>query len=397
MPDPQYLAGSRPARAGPSPRVRRRRRAIGAVLVIGLLVGAVVLSRSSGPTVRPVTGHGHQVTTTVPATVPVGAGPLAAGSQPDVLPGAVLIADEDNNRLLMVDPQGRITWQFPQPGDLRPGEQFRLPDDAFFTPDGKQIIATEEEFSVISLIDIASRRIVWRYGGPGMPGSGPNQVSNPDDAIVLPDGFVLTADIKNCRLLLIAPGQHQPYRVIGTTTSACLHRPPARWGSPNGAFPMANGHYLVTEINGDWADEIDLSGHLYWSVHPPGVRYPSDTNEISDDVYLTVDYSVPGAIETFDRAGRLLWRYSPTGPDALHTPSLALPLPNGDIICNDDADHRVIVVDPRTDRIVWQYGVTGVAGAQPGLLDNPDGIDLAPPYSDLIVHAAMMGLPGLPR
>ena len=397
MPDPQYLAGSRPARAGPSPRVRRRRRAIGAVLVIGLLVGAVVLSRSSGPTVRPVTGHGHQVTTTVPATVPVGAGPLAAGSQPDVLPGAVLIADEDNNRLLMVDPQGRITWQFPQPGDLRPGEQFRLPDDAFFTPDGKQIIATEEEFSVISLIDIASRRIVWRYGGPGMPGSGPNQVSNPDDAIVLPDGFVLTADIKNCRLLLIAPGQHQPYREIGTTTSACLHRPPARWGSPNGAFPMANGHYLVTEINGDWADEIDLSGHLYWSVHPPGVRYPSDTNEISDDVYLTVDYSVPGAIETFDRAGRLLWRYSPTGPDALHTPSLALPLPNGDIICNDDADHRVIVVDPRTDRIVWQYGVTGVAGAQPGLLDNPDGIDLAPPYSDLIVHAAMMGLPGLPR
>jgi len=38
----------------------------------------------------------------------------------------------------------------------------------------------------------------------------------------------------------------------------------------------------------------------------------------------------------------------------------------------------VIVVDPRTRRIVWQYGHTGVSGTAQGYLDKPDGIDLLP-------------------
>jgi hypothetical protein len=31
--------------------------------------------------------------------------------------------------------------------------------------------------------------------------------------------------------------------------------------------------------------------------------------------------------------------------------------------------------------VVWQYGVTGVAGRRAGYLNNPDGIDLVPPNS----------------
>ena len=69
------------------------------------------------------------------------------------------------------------------------------------------------------------------------------------------------------------------------------------------------------------------------------------------------------------------------GAQALNQPSLALPLPNGDILANDDKNDRVIVVDPRTNRIVWQYGHTGVPGSGEGFLSNPDGVDLAPPFS----------------
>ena len=65
----------------------------------------------------------------------------------------------------------------------------------------------------------------------------------------------------------------------------------------------------------------------------------------------------------------------------MNQPSLALPLPNGDILANDDKNDRVIVVDPRTNRIVWQYGHTHVPGSGEGFLSNPDGVDLAPPYS----------------
>jgi hypothetical protein len=42
---------------------------------------------------------------------------------------------------------------------------------------------------------------------------------------------------------------------------------------------------------------------------------------------------------------------------------------------------------------VWQYGHTGVAAARPGYLDDPDGVDLVPPDSLLITHAATMGQP----
>ena len=83
----------------------------------------------------------------------------------------------------------------------------------------------------------------------------------------------------------------------------------------------------------------------------------------------------------------------PTGADALDHPSLALPLPNGDVLATDDHNDRVIVVDPRTNQVVWQYGVRGQPGSKPGLFNGPDGVDLAPPYSLLVIHAATMGAP----
>ena len=323
---------------------------------------------------------------------PISGPHLQPGSNPSVLPGPLLIADRSNNRLIVVSPKGRILWQFPQPGDLAPGQTFLIPDDAFFTPDGKYIIATEEDDFVISVISIAQHKIIFRYGTPGQSGMGPNHLWNPDDAMMLPDGYILSPDIKNCRILLIKPGSLSPVHIYGLSTNYCYHNPPARFGSPNGTFPMTNGHYVVTEINGDWVDEMGLNGTIYQSFHAPGVLYPSDTNEVRPGVFLTADYSKPGTVEEFTSSGQVLWRYSPTGAQALNQPSLALPLPNGDVVLNDDKNNRVIVVDPKTDKVVWQYG-TGVAGSAPGQLSNPDGLDLAPPFSLLVTHAATMGQP----
>ena len=321
---------------------------------------------------------------------PHGKGHLAPHSNPSVLPGDILIADDWNNRLLIVDPQGRVRWRFPSPGDLARGQNFKLPDDAFFSPDGRYVIATQEEDSVVSVISIAKHEIVYRYGTPGVPGSSNNHVSNPDDAMMMPGGGLITSDIKNCRILLLAPParqQHRPRRIIGTT-GVCGHNPPGTFGSPNGAFPTTNGSYLVTEINSDWVTQMKLNGRVAWSTHPPGVAYPSDTNEVYPGRYLTVDYSQPGQVVEFDSSGHRLWRFG-----GLNHPSLALPLPNGDILVNDDYNHRVIVIDPVTNRIVWQYGHTGVPGTRPGYLNDPDGVDLTPPDSMLIIHAATMGQP----
>ncbi len=369
-----------------------------------LAVAAAVAAAGCGGAGRPATTthakspvrhrRHHRRGAPAPFSHPLGAPHLAPGSTQSALPADVLIADRSNNRLLIVDPRGRIVWRFPRRGDLRPGQTFPVPDDAFFTPSGTQIVATEEDAFVISVIDVATHRIVYRYGRAGVAGSGPDRLWNPDDGLMLPGHRLLAADIKNCRVVLIRPPSHRVARAFGSPALGCVHEPPRAFGSPNGAFPLRNGHVLVTEIDGDWVDELTLSGHVVRSWHAPGVAYPSDTNEVRRGLYLTAGYESPGIVETFDRRGSLRWRYRPRSSGGiLDHPSLALPLPNGDVLATDDYHDRVIVIDPHTNRIVWQYGHTGVPGSAPGYLSRPDGADLVPPDSLLAGLRARMGRP----
>ena len=318
---------------------------------------------------------------------------LRPGSDPSVLPGNVLIADKANNRLLEVTPAGQIVWSFPGPGE-RPSQRqsFQVPDDAFYTRDGSAIVATQEDDFTISVLDRGTGRILYRAGKPGVPGVSRGLLHNPDDAMMLGNGRLIAADIKNCRLIELTPPSHRVTAQLGTTAS-CYHDPPASFGSPNGAFPTTGGGVVVTEINGDWIDVFDRHGHLVSTANPPGFSYPSDTNEVKPGLYLSVDYAQPGAVETFDAGGKLRWRFAPTGAEALNHPSLALPLPGGDVLVNDDYNDRVIVIDPHTNRIVWQYGHTGVAGSGPGYLHIPDGVDLAPPYALMDRFRKISGLP----
>jgi hypothetical protein len=318
---------------------------------------------------------------------------LRPGSDPSVLPGNVLIADKANNRLLEVSRTGRIVCSFPRPGDLEKRGTFLVPDDAFFSYDGRQIVATEEDDFVISLIDVSRHRITYRYGHAGVSGAGPGYVYNPDDAILRRNGTIVSADIKNCRLIELRPPAHRLIRQMGAT-GGCVHQPPRDFSSPNGAFPLSNGGSVVTEIGGVWADVFNRAGKLKAAINPPGFSYPSDTNEVRPGVLLSVDYATPGSIEEFDTSGHVLWRFSPHGPETLNHPSLALPLTNGDVLANDDYNDRVIVVDPRTNQIVWQYGHTGAPGRRPGYLNNPDGVDLAPPYQLVRRFPNSTGLPG---
>jgi hypothetical protein len=70
-----------------------------------------------------------------------------------------------------------------------------------------------------------------------------------------------------------------------------------------------------------------------------------------------------------------------SGRGELYRPSLAYELPNGDVLVSDDYNDRVIVIDHRTKKIVWQYGHTGSPGASKGYLDVPVGLDFVHPDS----------------
>ncbi len=299
--------------------------------------------------------------------------PTGAGSH---FPGGLLIADHGNGRLLVVDDTGAVLWRFPVAGSVPAGETFSA-DDAFVSPDGKSIVANEEENQVIVRIDIATEKIVWEYGDFGHAGSGPGQLSNPDDAYPLANGDITVADIRNCRILEISPAK-QIVRQWGET-GVCRDNAPKTYGEPNGDTPLPDGGMLITEIDGSRLVRLSATGQVVFDIHVP-LHYPSDAQLLPDGNVLVVDYSDPGRLIVVDPAtGSLVYSYGPSiGAGKMDHPSLALPLPDGTFVLNDDDNQRVVILDPATSTIIWSYGHDRKAGTADGYLNDPDGVNVVP-------------------
>ena len=328
-------------------------------------------------TVTPVSGRADSSPTPSPTTSsdPALVRPFA---------GLLLIADRGNNRLLVMNAHKHIVWRYPSPNLPAPAVPLYFPDDAFWVHRGHAILVNEEENNTLIEIAYPSGRVLWTYGHPRVGGSSTGYLHQPDDLYPYPGGGLVVADAKNCRIQFF-DAKGRPTRQIGTT-GVCAHGLPDTVGYPNGDTPMPNGHLLLSEINGSWIDEVTADGRVVWAHQIPGVTTPSDPQRLADGTYLVASYGSPGAVVRFDRSGKVLWLYRPiSGPGVLDHPSLAAPLPNGLVAINDDYNHRIVLVNPKTNRIVWQYG-TGTAGASVGQLAYPDGLDLLLPGNVIPLH-----------
>ena len=304
-----------------------------------------------------------------PATPLPGQAAALAALPPGVpFTGQLLISDRGNDRLLMVDASGAVTWTFPAPG-ARLSAPFGAPDDAFFTPDGRDIIANAEGSQTVTAIDRSTGTILWQVGHNGVRGRGTGYFSEPDDAVPGPSGDIWVADIRNCRLVELGPGG-QWLGVRGNET--CVHNPPVSFAEPNGAFPTPGGSMVVTEIWGSRVTWLNPDGSVRWSVRTPAA-YPSDALAYPDGSVLLTDYSNPGAVYRISPTGQVLWAYHPTGAAGLDHPSIAIPLASNRVAICDDWGSRIEVVDPSTGQVVWTF--TGQGSSR---LSFPDGLDYLP-------------------
>jgi outer membrane protein assembly factor BamB len=307
----------------------------------------------------------------------------APGAGSPYFGGKLLIADRGNNRLLLLNTSGQVVWRFPSAASGPDPHGFFFPDDAFFVRHGTAIISNQEENETVQEIAYPSGKVLWIYGHPHHIGSAHGYLHEPDDAYLLKDGQVTVADAENCRVLVINPS-HRITHQIGR--GSCAHHPPAALATPNGDTPLADGNLLISETVGSWVDEITPSGHVVWSRKLP-IAYPSDPQQLGPDRYLLADYTNPGQILEFNRAGKILYRYDvASGAGSLNQPSLVELLPSGAFMTNDDYRHRVVAIDPTTQALVWQYGVTDRPGRSPGRLRIPDGFDLLMPDGSTPTH-----------
>jgi hypothetical protein len=303
--------------------------------------------------------------------------------KPGPVPGYVMIADRNNDRIIIVAPSKKIVWRA---GGLHD------PDDAFFAPGYRSISTNEEYNQTMALIGVRSHRVEWSYGHADARGAAAGYMSNPDDAYLLPNGLMQVADIENCRVLWVNRA-HRVVRSIGHAGS-CAHDPPRSLSSPNGDTPLPGGGVLVTEIGG-WIDRIDAHGGLVYTVRTP-TSYPSDAQLLANGDILVAGFNTPGRVDEITSTGRIVWTYEPTGQWSLDRPSLAVRWPNGMIAITDDWHHRVVVVNPRTKKVVWSYGHLNRPGRAPGFLNKPDGLDLLPAVP-AHVKAARKTLAQVPR
>ena len=299
--------------------------------------------------------------------------PVASWGKP--LPFPIVIADRRNNRLIEIAPDKRIVWEFPSPSL----KLYRGNEDVNFSADGKQLAVSEEDNFDVHIVDYATRQITWTYGVPDTRGRGQGLLNYPDDAHLLADGQFLTADIRNCRVLIIDPQTNAVTTQWGTP-GRCRHKPPTELAYPNGATPMENGDILVSEITGARITRMTRAGAVVWSVAAPHIRYPSDAFPTPGGKHIIVaDFAKPGRVVIFDPAtGKIVCEYFvASGEASLDHCSIARELPiTGDILVVDDLNDRVVVIDRETKKFIWQYGKKGEKGFKPGLLNYPDGVDI---------------------
>jgi outer membrane protein assembly factor BamB len=113
-----------------------------------------------------------------------------------------------DNRVMLVNQQGKIVWQYGQAGVTGWGpNQLNTPVQNTFLPNGNVMITDQVNERVI--VVTMQKQIVWQYGMTGVTGSGFNQLNNPNSAELLNNGDILIADENNNRVIEVDPDTHE--------------------------------------------------------------------------------------------------------------------------------------------------------------------------------------------
>jgi len=164
-----------------------------------------------------------------------------------------------DNWVLLVNHNGQIVWQYGQAGVSGAGQnQLNTPVQAAVLSDfqrrhGLHVIIADQANQRIIVVDRA-HRLVWQYGTTGVTGNGPNQLNNPNSAELLPNGHVLIADESNNRVIEVTTDLHivQQLTASGTLNGVAF------------ASRLSNGNTLITDANNNRVVEVNPKDVIVW-------------------------------------------------------------------------------------------------------------------------------------
>ena len=236
-----------------------------------------------------------------------------------------------DNRVMLVDPSGKIIWQYGQFGVAGSGpNQLNAPVQATWTPHRTVFITDQANQRVIE-VSVKTTKILWQYGQTGVAGSGFDQLNNPNSAELLDNGNVLIADESNNRVIEV----DRNHNIVATFTAG---------GTVSGvafASRLPNGRTLISDANNNRAVIVDPNDQIVW-------QYQTNLQ---------------------------------SGSNANPAPTRAVQTESRAVLISDQFNNRVILVDKKTMQIVRQFGTLNVSGY--GTTSTKEG--LFAPYDAKII------------
>jgi outer membrane protein assembly factor BamB len=259
------------------------------------------------------------------------------GTPPGADPSCTATAGCPDNRVMLVNQDGQIVWQYGQAGVTGSGfNQLNTPVQNTYLPNGAILITDQANERVIEVN--RDHQIVWQYGMTGVVGDRFNQLSNPNSAELLANGHILIADENNNRVIEVTRSHHIVWK----------------YGSPTGTA---------------------LSGAAFASRLPNGDTLITDSNNnriliVTEDKNVVFDYA------TNTRAGSM----------SMPLPTRAVMLRDGNILISDQFNDQVIEITMHK-HIVFRQGKIQVDGNGFNQLNAPydakvigDYTGLTPPF-----------------
>jgi plastocyanin len=227
--------------------------------------------------------------------------------------------------------------------------------------------------------------ITWQYGQAGVNGSGPDQLNVPVFAIQLPNGDVMIVDQGNNRVIEVNSTEQVVWS-YGPATG------PGELNGPNSAELLTNGDVLIADQGNNRVIEVDHTGDIVWQ-YDQGLDVAAFASRLPNNDTLMVD---SGHSRIFEVAANdsIVWQYFTNDSQDSNpspTPSNAVRLANGDTCIADQINDRIVMVN-NSNQTVYQYGMTNVPGVGADQLNWPYTCSVIGDYTGQTIPQGMSSI-----
>jgi hypothetical protein len=325
----------------------------------------------------------------------VGSVPASAATSEFNNPGNILIADQFNNRVIEIDRNHNILWQFgigpkdfSQRSIIGTNDAERVGDLTLIvgtgTPPGVVSTCTSSTGCPDNRVILVNRqgKIVWQYGQFGAGGSGPDQLNTPVQNTFLPNGDILITDQANERVIEVNHAKQivWQYGTTGVTGTADDFL-----NNPNSAELLANGHVLIADENNNRAIEVNRAKHVLRVFGAMGTTSGvAFASRLANGDTLLTDSNNSRIVEV-NANDHKVWQYitnTQKGSNPTPLPTRAVRLRNGDTLISDQFNDRVIEIN-HSGMIVFQQGQLNTLGIGHGRLNAPYDAKVIGDYTGL--------------